>query len=408
MQKIIMETRLMFRVILKRIKFMVLNMYCSFFPMQDEIILESFPDFSCNTYELYRYMIRRKINSNYKITWLISEEDERKSKNTNEDYIYIYPKTFLKKLRLYKQCNRARILITSNRHVSRRKTSRRQLNIYLDHGSQLKSLLTNTGKRKPLSCDYLICQSEFFVPYQIEQYTLSQKQVICTGLPRDDQLFRHYNSIANLIPDRQKYKKVIIWVPTFRQHKNKVRIDCKHRYPLGLPILNSSNDAFVLNEVLIKTQTLLLIKPHPAQNMDVIHSFGLSNISFIYNSDLDKYNIQTNELLAQTDAMITDYSSIYYDYLLLHQPIAITLDDFEDYNRDKGFVFKNPLDVLKGAYIYSFADMCEFIEDTANGMDRAKEEREKICDLVHTYQDANSTERVYNFIFTHKKICNVK
>ena len=223
----------------------------------------------------------------------------------NVGFLDFNPKGFKDRLRFYIHCNRASVCITSNRHLSKKRMSKKQVNVYLDHGSQLKSLLNEDGSRKELWCDYMICQSEFFVPYNVEQYTLRKDQVICTGLPRNDQLFRKYDSIHRLLGNRSDYGKVIIWVPTFRQHMDNVRIDCSHDYPLGLSILNSEEDALRLNETLKDKNVLLIIKPHPAQSLDVIKSFDLSNIVFIYNSDLAAQDIQTNELLAQTDAMIT-------------------------------------------------------------------------------------------------------
>ncbi|MBO4872845.1 MAG: CDP-glycerol glycerophosphotransferase family protein [Lachnospiraceae bacterium] len=381
-----------------RLKYLIYNFICSFYPMQKEIILESFPDFSCNTFELYRYMIRHDIQKQYKITWLTDGTTKPLPKEENVFCLNMFPKGFREKFRYYLRCNRAQIVITCNRHITKRRVSRRQLNIYLDHGSQLKSVLTEKGKRKDLQCDYMICQSPFFVRYNTEQYTVSEDQVVSTGLPRNDQLFYTYHSLDDLIPEHSSYKKIILWVPTFRQHQNKTRLDCKHSYPLGLPILNSPEDAEAVNRVLKDQKVLLLIKPHPAQNLEVIRALDLSNIRYIYNSDLMEKGIQTNELLAQTDAMITDYSSIYYDYLLLHRPIALTLDDFDDYARDKGFVFDKPLEILKGDYLYTVSDLCRFIENTAHDRDERRTEREEICDKLHVYQDANSSERVCQFI----------
>ena len=381
----------------------VYNAVSGLFPMQREIILESHPDFTCNTFELYRYMIKQGVNKDHRITWITDGSSELKEMAENVGFLDFNPKGFKDRLRFYIHCNRASVCITSNRHLSKKRMSKKQVNVYLDHGSQLKSLLNEDGSRKELWCDYMICQSEFFVPYNVEQYTLRKDQVICTGLPRNDQLFRKYDSIHRLLGNRSDYGKVIIWVPTFRQHMDNVRIDCSHDYPLGLSILNSEEDALRLNETLKDKNVLLIIKPHPAQSLDVIKSFDLSNIVFIYNSDLAAQDIQTNELLAQTDAMITDYSSIYYDYLLLHRPIAITLDDFDDYNRDKGFVFDDPLEVLKGAYIYDLNDFCAFVADVANGIDRAKEDREEICDKLHTFQDDKSSMRVFEFIMKEEK-----
>lgn len=141
------------------------------------------------------------------------------------------------------------------------------MNIYLDHGSQLKSMKGKDGKKAPLSCDYLISQSSFFVKYHLDEYTIKTEQIVCTGLPRDDQFFRKYNSLSKLVTNVDSYHKVIIWAPTSRAHKNGYRIDCHSKSAYGLPILRNSLDILQLKSVLEKENILLIIKPHPAQDM---------------------------------------------------------------------------------------------------------------------------------------------
>jgi len=395
--------RLEFTSAIRSARICICNAISSLFPMNKEILLESHPDFTCNTYELFRYMISQGLNETFKITWLSDGNSVLEDVPPNVYFLNMYPKGFFRKFKFYVRRNRARIVIDSNRHIQKGKTGKKQLNIYLDHGSQLKDLLGKDGTKAKIECDYLMCQSEFFIPYNVAQYTVEESQIICTGLPRNDQLFRHYDSLRCIIPTCGEYKKIIIWVPTFRQHKNKIRIDCMRDYPLGLPVLSTEADVLRVNDVLKDENVLLIVKPHPAQDLSVIKSVDLSNIRYISNYDLSVYGIQMNELLAQTDAMITDYSSIYYDYLLLHRPIAITLDDFDDYAQDKGFVFEDPLAILKGEYIYDLKDFCAFIINVSRGIDSAGVEREEICDLLHKYQDDNSSKRVLDFIMEEEK-----
>ena len=170
--------------------------------------------------------------------------------------------------------------------------------------------------------------------------------------------------------------------------------------PLGIPICYSEEDYFKLNRFLEEHNILLLLKPHPAQNIDMIVNTHCSNICILDNDELKKYNIQTNELLAQTDALITDYSSIYYDYLLLNKPIGITLDDYEQYKEEMGFVFANPLEVIKGSYIYNIDDLCDFITSIAMNQDEFREIRSHITKLIDKYHDCYSSNRVFEFIIS--------
>ena len=373
--------------------------------MRREILLESNPDLTCNTYELYRHMLEQGLNKTYRLTWLVDDPEyyEKRNQETNVCFVRSKPKGFADKAKLYIRTNRAAAVIASNKRIQRYRTSKKQLNIYLDHGSQLKGMVIN-GVRYDVSCDYTIAQSPFFIPYIVDAYNVKKEQVIVTGLPRNDQLFRKYDTISRLVPDIASFKKVVIWVPTFRQHKRLTRVDCVSNEPFGLPLLYSEDMIARLDDQLRQTDTLLIVKPHPSQYLGAIKDFHSNNIRFIYNNDLMENDIQTNELLAQTDAMITDYSSIYYDYLLLDRPIAISLDDFEEYSSQKGFVFDRPLDVLKGYYLYQIEDLCEFIRDVAAGRDRTLPERIKVKELVDQYRDGNSSKRVYDFIISHLQV----
>ncbi len=381
-----------------RTKYAFFNLLCSAFPMNDEIIFESHPDMTCNSYALYQYMLGQGVNKKYKLTWLVSDPEKYKDHSVeNVSFLPVTPKKLGEKIKNYVRCNRAKATIACNNHIPTFCVSKKQINLFLDHGSHLKNVLVD-NKRFPLHCGYLNCQSEFFVEHNVSQYTVEEDQVIHLGLPRNDELFVNTGSISRVVENADDYKKIIIWAPTFRRHRRKERVDCNIDYPLGLPVLYSEDDAKKLNDVLAEHNVLLIMKPHPASDMSVIKEQKLSNVVFLYNPDLEKANVQLNELLAQTDAMITDYSSIYYDYLLLDRPLALTFDDFEEYASQKGFVFDDPLNVLKGDYLYNVDDMCKFVADVANGIDRSAEERNKAKDLVHSYKDDKSSERVCNFI----------
>ena len=98
--------------------------------------------------------------------------------------------------------------------------------------------------------------------------------------------------------------------------------------------------------------------------------------------------------MAQSDALIADYSSVYLHYLLLNRPIGFALSDIKEYGDTRGFVFENPLDYIPGKKLYSKEDLLKFLDDIACGKDRYAEERERVCNLVHQYQDGKNCERL--------------
>lgn len=384
-------------LIYRKVKYSFFNALCAIFPMKDEIILESHPDLTCNTYELFRYMLEKNLDKKYKLVWLVSDPEKYCDLyRGNVEFVNIYPDKFGDKISLYKRCNRAKIIVTTNRHIAKYKTSKKQLNIYIEHGSPIKYARPDI---EGLACGYFISQADFFSPYLIDELSISKEQIVNTGFPRNDQLFRENKNIGlKLYEDFYKYDKVIIWVPTFRKKIITGRVDSSFDMPLGIPIIYSMDSLEKLNRLLVEKNTLLIIKPHPAQDLGELKEIDQTNIRLLFNEQMLSSGIQTNELLSQTDAMITDYSGIYFDYLLLDRPIAITLDDIEEYSKETGFVFQNPLDVLKGHHIYNIQDLFSFIDDVSNGRDKFLEERISMKHLTNEYCDGFSSKRVYDFI----------
>lgn len=381
-----------------RIKHAVINSLFFMDKRKNEILLESFPDFSCNTYELYKEMLRKGIDKEYSIVWLIHDKELLSVyKSDSFDVIEMNPVGFLKKFQTYRRKYNARVVITSNALIPKFTGPKDQLHIYLDHGSQLKDVRID-GKRIDIDCDYMITQSDFFIKYHMQQYAVDNRQILTTGLPRYDQLYGHYDTLNKVIPNIRDFEKVVCWVPTFRKHADLKRIDCDIDYKFGIPLVYDDNSINKLNKFLNDNNCLLIIKPHPAQDLSGLISLNSSNIKVIYSQDLLKQKIQIDEFLAQTDAMITDYSSIYYDYLLLNRPIAITMDDFSKYEKQKGFVFEHPDVYIKGEYLYTLEDLLRFINDVCMGIDKCREERAFACNLMNDYYDKCSAERVLSVI----------
>jgi CDP-glycerol glycerophosphotransferase (TagB/SpsB family) len=124
----------------------------------------------------------------------------------------------------------------------------------------------------------------------------------------------------------------------------------------------------------------------------------LDNIVLINDEFFVKSKITSYEFVGSCDALITDYSSIYYDFTLRDKPVAAIWEDIEDYRRNPGFA----VDVdfyMKGAEkIYTVEDFIAFIQRVGNGEDILKDERNKIKTMVNEFEDGESTKRVAEFV----------
>ena len=133
----------------------------------------------------------------------------------------------------------------------------------------------------------------------------------------------------------------------------------------------------------------------------MIQDLNLEYIRFIDDSFFTEHKITSYQFVNSCDAMITDYSSIFFDYLLADKPIALTWDDLEEYRQNPGFAVD--LDsYTKGAVkAYNVDELIAFVQDVAAGRDVLQKQRREVRDIVNYSTDGKNAERVTDFIL-HK------
>lgn len=361
-------------------------------PIKNIIIMESNPDFTDNTKLVFDKFIEKNINDKYKIVWFVKDKDIFKNiKIKNVSFVNVYGKyNILNKIKKIYYNFSAKVIIDSNKYVP--KVRKEQFRLHVCHGTPLK----NAGEycKEIGDVDYIIELGEFFRDKNLKLFDKPKECFLDIGFPRNDQLFGKYN-IGNLIPNYSK-EKMIVWLPTYRKHEaHATYTDTSLKY--GLPGINDKEDFVRINDVLKENNTLILIKLHPVQDKKTIESFECSNIKIVTDEQLIENNLNLYKILALSDALITDYSSVYYDYLLTKKPIGLSISDIEEYEKNVGFAYEY-YDVVKGEYIYNADELCKFIQKIAQNKDDKLEERLNCLKLYHTYCDDKSSERVYEFI----------
>ncbi len=105
---------------------------------------------------------------------------------------------------------------------------------------------------------------------------------------------------------------------------------------IGVPLFYTVEALRGFNDFLQAMNIHILYKPHFAQDMSVVRKESLSNFHIINDKDILGRDLQLYEVLAQSEALIMDYSSVFWDYMLLDRPIAITTDDIDIYKKQRG------------------------------------------------------------------------
>lgn len=362
-------------------------------PLKNMIVFESAPDFSDNTMAVFKEFVKRGYNKKYKLVWVI----EKKRRTTEKNTIYVprFGNSIIAKCKRLSISYRAKCFISCNRVLPKYREG--QSAFYLTHGTPIKSVRKYYSV--PSNIDYTIVASKNVEKLYAYEKHIDETKMIGLGFPRNDDLTNNVVDIRKVL--ETNCSKVIVWYPTYRQSKYEGGIRTEMQ---ALPIIDNKQVAIEMNEWARKNNTLIVAKPHFAQDVSLIDDLKLSNIRFIDDSFFEENNISSYTFVGNCDALLTDYSSIYYDFTLCNKPIGVIWTDIDAYRKTPGFAVD--LDFyLKGAEkIYNASDLKQFILDVANGEDKLKSEREEIRDIVNYSTDGRNTERVVDFIVDKAKL----
>lgn len=351
--------------------------------LKNVIVFESIPDVSDNTYAVFKEMLRRRLNQKCKLVWLLSRNAEMQyPKYKNVKYVWMHGVEG----QYYNRV--AKVKICCNDFLD--KKNDKQVCVFLGHGTALKSV--KKYYTIPKHIDYFVVASKNVQESQAYELSFDREKTIPLGSPRNDELVGCDIDARKLL--QATCKKIIVWCPTFRQHKNGFKTGIKD----ALPIIHDSTMAEQLNEMAKKQDVLLVLKPHYAQDVRYVKDLGLSNIRFVDDGFFMQHKVSFYQFMSSCDALLTDYSSIYLDYTLCDKPVGVIWEDIEEYKKFPGVV--SSFDAwLEGAEkLYTLEDLSAFIERISKGIDVLKSERAEIRDLVNISTDGKNSERVVDFI----------
>ena len=355
---------------------------------KNQIAFSSFPDISDNCYGMFRYLFR--LDKNFKFIWLLSNDSnigqykEMISKDMllNEvdfNRIFFIKKNSIQGIYYYL---RSKYVFFTHGLYPEVKFSKDHILINLWHGMPLKkiALLDNINNKKIPIFSFTIATSIFFQEYMAKAFGVPLNNVMVSGQPRNDLLFEDNNCLQLLGIDKTFYKKIFLWTPTYRQSMiGDIRMD-GHSSD-GLPIIDK--DYKNLNESLRTIDSYMIIKLHPMDILNQNRFDKYSNILFLTNDDLEKRHCQLYLLLNNIDVLITDFSSIYIDFLLLDRPIGFATEDFDEYFTSRGFIMEHPKEYMPGSFIASQDELFNFLKNCTEDKDNYKEKRHQVNNLFN-------------------------
>lgn len=365
--------------------------------LRKAIVLQGEGDTCENAKAFMKEFRNNKNYTAYKIVWLCDGLNRNSDVYSSEKYLLrdlpLKKHTAKKIYDYYQYINRAEFLIYENKMIP--KARGEQTACYMNHGIPLKATKGKIVVYK--DTDYVLSPSENINDIISEQFGAEKNQIAVCGAPRTDCLFLKERNcqLADFL-HLDQYNKMILWAPTFRVHENYSRRDSEKRFHFGIPLLDQETDYRELLNTLKEKNILLVIKPHIHQELSELKVNEADHIRIVKQDVLDQLDGNVYDLMKLSDAMITDYSSIGFDYMLLNRPIGYTIDDMGQYTI--GFSVQNPLDYMPGMKMKRADELLEFISSVALGRDAHKEERNRLKDKLFTYQDGGNSRRLLGLL----------
>ncbi len=264
--------------------------------------------------------------------------------------------------------------------TKRFKRAVKAVKVFLQHGVMgTKNMVANYGKQaRGFDTDIFLVSSTFEKEMIVNDFGYDPKEVFITGLSRFDKLF------AEDVP----VKRQILIIPTWRDWI-------------------VTDDQFIESEYFERYRELV---NHPA-----LHRIAAENgmeIIFCLHPNMQKFTdyfkdspvkvisqgeVDVQHLLKESAVMITDYSSVAFDFSFLHKPII-----YYQFDRNR-FIGKRPshLDLdndLPGDIVETAEEILDCLEGYVATNLEMKEENRKKADKFLDHRDRNASERIYHVV----------
>lgn len=357
-----------------------------FIPLTNTILLESFPDFSDSMINVYNELINRGINTKYRLVWYVTNNKKNCNFRTTHTRLF----RFLAKYS-------AKVIITSNRIIY--SVKRKQKCFYISHGNTIKQVKDYYYFKGRI--DYFICLSENTKELNANQMHFDVNKTYGLGLPRNDDLvIKKRENFDTLVKMFGNFDKYVFWYPTVKTFKN----GKTHGSGLPFPFYN---DLKVIDDFAKKHKVLICLKIHFAQINRELDFGEFTNIKLFDDAICREHNVSPYELLALSDCLITDYSSVFYDYLLVDKPICLIWSDYNSYSLNPGLTDDFiDFDSKCAEKAYSISEFLEFLKKIVNNEDDMVSLRQDVFKRVFNCFNGPYTKNFCDFFCEHTGIKN--
>lgn len=372
----------LFRVYLNWMKFL-----CRFTAVEDNriVILNGAGRSGSNGYVFYKYL---QVNH----------------PEFNVSLIEPWPSSHLK-WESWQKIGSARYVITTHQPF---KVKKGQINLQFWHGVPLKRMgimANNTryrdNKRNEKlwhkNADIVASNSDLYESLMSACIAIEGKKYRKMGFPRLDALTNPIIPKEKLLKDlfdgEDSQAQIGIYMPTFRYELEDKSV--MEKIKSGNFFAFSDFNGEELNAALKARHQYLIVKLHPYE-MRMFENFDshYSNIAFLNNDYLFDHNYDLYELLGDTDFLMTDFSSIYFDYLHLNKPIIFITNYLKQYEKVRGLLMGPYEEITPGICVNSQKELLGNLDELDNR--QIHNRRLYWLDLTNQVKGKNYCEQAFN------------
>ena len=392
--------RNLFRKIIYITKSLKYKMESIFFKVDDKVVFFSCFDgksYTCSPKAIYEYMIKNEKYSNYNFIWAFKDPDKYSFLRDNKNTILV--KTKSNAYNKYLHISKYWIL---NYKISDYITPKKeQVFVQCWHGTPLKRLgcdlihydnvlntVEGTKKRYRIEAkkfSYFISPSKYASDRFKSAWNLGEigkeNIIIEKGYPRNDFLYNYTEDDVRKIKEKiiknETNKKIILYAPTYRADQHESGIGYVYKEEINFDKLKKE----------LEKDFIILFRAH----YFVANKFDFEKYKgFVYNvSDID----DVNELYIISDMLITDYSSVFFDYANLKRPMIFYMYDLEYYRDESNGFYFNVEEELPGKIVKTEDELIKEVINISNNF-RYDEKYKKFNEKYNYLDDGNATKRV--------------
>ena len=345
---------------------------------------------------LYEYIIKNEKYKDYRFVWAFTDVDKHKFLEINQNTEVVN----IKSNEFYRKMKQAKYWIFNYKIQDFVFPSKKQVFIQCWHGTPLKRLgcdlehfenamnsISEIRKRYHLEASkftYFISPSKFASEKFISTWDLKkigkENIIIEKGYPRNDFLYNYTSEDIKAIKEKLNIKsdnkKIILYAPTYRDNQHSTEIGYTYKTQIDFDKLQKE----------LSDEYIILFRAHWL----VAQSFNFDKYKdFII--DVSNYD-DINHLYVISDMLITDYSSVFFDYANLKRPIVFYMYDLEDY-RDNIRGFYLNLEELPGKIVKTENELVDEIK-FINGQFEYNSKYEIFNKKFNYLDDGHASKRV--------------